>query len=62
MSKLHQVLPEACEDYFYSNEITLDRVELYSGLFGIKTVWNTAWIFDLKAKKRFFKLEDMYFK
>lgn len=42
MSKLHQVLPEACEDYFYSNEITLDRVELYSGLFGIKTVCNTA--------------------
>lgn len=62
MTKLHQLLPKVCEDHFYSNEFTLDRVELYSELLRIKTIWNTAWIFGLKAKKCFFKLEDMYFK
>lgn len=39
MTKLHQVLPKACEDYFYIHKVTRDRLELleiYSELLRIK--------------------------
>lgn len=53
MTKLHQVLPKACEDYFYSNEVTLDRVELYNELLRIKKFETLHEYLVLKLKSAF---------
>ena len=63
MTKLHQVMPKACEDNFYSNEVTLDRLEMYCELLRTKTVFGTLHgCLVLKLEGAFSSMEDVCFK
>lgn len=60
-------MPKACEDYFwedcfYSNEVTLDRGEMYYELLRTKTVFGTlhGWLV-LKLEGTFSKPEGRVF-